>query len=360
MKTLAFALLAAVLIASSILTPANAASTAAPALTSSCGDTYVVQPGNYLSQIARYCGVPLSTILAYNPQITNPSLIYAGQVIYLNYPNPNYGFPQTGCTYVVQPGDTLAIIAARYGTTVSAILAVNPQIYNPNILYAGQVINLPTGSNCSGTTPPPPNSTNAYATVSSTSVTPGSTVTVSAYNFPANAEVDYRLGRKGQEYSTVVDGKSNSSGYTSANLTIPTTAVYGEQWVVSVQTTSLPYNQSVTVYTPTIYINGPYYPPTTNAYVTISTNSVTPGSTVVVSGYNFPANAQVDYRVGKYGSSEYAAVVDGATNSGGYTSAYITIPSTAKANEQWVVVIQTTSLPYNQSVAVSSPIIYIK
>lgn len=46
----------------------------------------------------------------------------------------------------VQPGDSLARIAQRYGTTVSAILAVNPDITNPDLVYVGQAITLPSPS----------------------------------------------------------------------------------------------------------------------------------------------------------------------------------------------------------------------
>lgn len=45
--------------------------------------------------------------------------------------------------YVVQKGDTLYSIARRTGTTVKAILVVNPQIKDPNMIYEGQVINIP-------------------------------------------------------------------------------------------------------------------------------------------------------------------------------------------------------------------------
>lgn len=48
-----------------------------------------------------------------------------------------------GSAIVVRPGDTLDLIAAHCGTSVGAILAVNPQIDNPHVIFAGQVINMP-------------------------------------------------------------------------------------------------------------------------------------------------------------------------------------------------------------------------
>ncbi len=50
---------------------------------------------------------------------------------------------QSSCTVTVQNGDTLAAIAARNATTVGSILAVNPQISNPNLIRAGQEIQMP-------------------------------------------------------------------------------------------------------------------------------------------------------------------------------------------------------------------------
>jgi LysM repeat protein len=51
--------------------------------------------------------------------------------------------PSTTTIYVVQPGDTLSEIAARYGTTVRALLDANPDITNPDLIYPGQLIILP-------------------------------------------------------------------------------------------------------------------------------------------------------------------------------------------------------------------------
>lgn len=44
--------------------------------------------------------------------------------------------------YLVEKGDTLGAIAARFGTTVKQLQALNPRIKNPNLIYAGEVIRI--------------------------------------------------------------------------------------------------------------------------------------------------------------------------------------------------------------------------
>src|SRR5437763_11132543 len=46
-------------------------------------------------------------------------------------------------TYVVQQGDTLSGIAQKFGVSLSDLEAANPQITNPDLIFAGQVINIP-------------------------------------------------------------------------------------------------------------------------------------------------------------------------------------------------------------------------
>ncbi len=94
---------------------------------------YTVQRGDTLRIIAARFGTTVDALLRANPQITNPNLIYVGQVI---------SIPTPVTYYTVQRGDTLRIIAARFGTTVDSLLALNPQIYNPNLIYVGQVIRI--------------------------------------------------------------------------------------------------------------------------------------------------------------------------------------------------------------------------
>lgn len=45
--------------------------------------------------------------------------------------------------YIVRPGSTLYLIAAWFGVSAESILQINPQITNPNMIYAGQVIHIP-------------------------------------------------------------------------------------------------------------------------------------------------------------------------------------------------------------------------
>lgn len=62
----------------------------------------------------------------------------------------------TGVFHIVQRGEYLSLIARQYGTTVQAILTANPQITNPNLIFAGQTIFVPFGTQPPPPPPPPP------------------------------------------------------------------------------------------------------------------------------------------------------------------------------------------------------------
>lgn len=47
-------------------------------------------------------------------------------------------------TYIVRAGDSMYAIAARFGVTLGALKAANPQITNPDMISIGQVLNIPT------------------------------------------------------------------------------------------------------------------------------------------------------------------------------------------------------------------------
>jgi murein DD-endopeptidase MepM/ murein hydrolase activator NlpD len=113
-----------------------------------CSGTYTVQRGDTLFGIARRFGTTLDALVRAN-RIANPNRLFVGQVLSLPG-GPNCSAPTTGSgsapggplVHVVQRGETLARIAARYGVSLSAIVAAN-NIANPSRIFAGQRLTIP-------------------------------------------------------------------------------------------------------------------------------------------------------------------------------------------------------------------------
>lgn len=88
---------------------------------------------------------PYSPLKGFAPKISLPTTggkFTMPDLLQAAYPQP----PAQQYEYRVQYGDTLSHIAQRFGVTVNAILAINPQITNPNLIYAGQLILIPGGA----------------------------------------------------------------------------------------------------------------------------------------------------------------------------------------------------------------------
>jgi nucleoid-associated protein YgaU len=45
--------------------------------------------------------------------------------------------------YTIKAGDTLSALARKFGTTVSELMRLNPQIKDPNLIYAGKTLKVP-------------------------------------------------------------------------------------------------------------------------------------------------------------------------------------------------------------------------
>lgn len=104
---------------------------------------YIVQPGDTMFAIAQRFGVGLAALLAANPEIANPDLIFPGQVVRIPLLPPTR--PPVGrVLYVVQPGDTLSAIARRFQVDLTALIQANPQIPDPDLIFPGQVVFVPT------------------------------------------------------------------------------------------------------------------------------------------------------------------------------------------------------------------------
>ncbi|MFP5320288.1 MAG: LysM peptidoglycan-binding domain-containing protein, partial [Acidimicrobiia bacterium] len=113
--------------------------------------THVVRSGESLHTIARKHGTTVQALVEANG-ISNPNLILAGQQLKL--PGGATGGPSSGGTYTVRSGDTLASIAARHGTTVSALAKANG-ISDPNLIVIGRSLHL-AGPGSGGATPTVP------------------------------------------------------------------------------------------------------------------------------------------------------------------------------------------------------------
>ena len=100
------------------------------------GTTYIVQSGDTLSGIAARYGTTYQSLAAIN-NIADPNRIYPGQEIVID----GAAAEASKEYYTIQPGDTLSGIAARYGTTWQWLAEVN-SISDPNLIYPGNTIRV--------------------------------------------------------------------------------------------------------------------------------------------------------------------------------------------------------------------------
>ena len=121
--------------------------------------TYTIQSGDTFKSIAEKHGLSVSELLD-----ANPSLLQVGSTLKIpgrvNISEPpedtgtgttppqgtsggSAGGTTSPKTHTVAVGDTLSGIALKHNTTVDAIMAINPQITNRNIIFDGQVIKIP-------------------------------------------------------------------------------------------------------------------------------------------------------------------------------------------------------------------------
>ena len=102
---------------------------------------YTVERGNTLSQIAESYNVTVAHIVELN-DIQNPNLIFPGEKLRITESDSQTLNPVLQNNfYTVQKGDTLSGIALRYGVTVRYLVNLNG-IRNPNLIYPGQILRV--------------------------------------------------------------------------------------------------------------------------------------------------------------------------------------------------------------------------
>jgi GH25 family lysozyme M1 (1,4-beta-N-acetylmuramidase)/LysM repeat protein len=113
---------------------------------------YLARQGDTIDAIAAAIGVPSATVLALNPQITDPAAINVGDVVHLPPfappapadPSATGAGAATSKTVTVAIGDTMTSIASKNGVSLLALERANPQIADPNAIAVGEVLTLPT------------------------------------------------------------------------------------------------------------------------------------------------------------------------------------------------------------------------
>jgi membrane-bound lytic murein transglycosylase D len=126
---------------------------------------YRVDVGDSIGAISAELKVPVSEILRLN-RLNNPNRIYPGQVLLIRRKSnmaaatvakatpeaanasvsgqQDAGSAETPVVYRVAKGDNLAVVARRFGTTVSALQNANG-LGNPNLIQPGMQLKIPSG-----------------------------------------------------------------------------------------------------------------------------------------------------------------------------------------------------------------------
>jgi LysM repeat protein len=133
-----------IVVAVSLLWTSGAKAGSAP-----CGGNVTVAAADTLRKIADRCFTTVAALQLANV-ISNPNMIHIGQVLVM----PGALLRGNGVTdiYIVKHGDTLKTLAGDFNTSMDVLLSLNPALANPNLIYEGQRMNVPTP----GATPPAP------------------------------------------------------------------------------------------------------------------------------------------------------------------------------------------------------------
>ncbi|WP_339818378.1 M23 family metallopeptidase [Paenibacillus sp. FSL R7-0216] len=121
---------------------------------------YTVKSGDSLWQIATAYQISTTQLKSMN-QLTN-DWIYPGQV--LQVPGPT--------AYTVQNGETLWLISLKFKVSLNSLISANPQLSNPNNIWAGLQINLPAEAKLSNTVSKPDRFENGFFPLAKGTYTP--------------------------------------------------------------------------------------------------------------------------------------------------------------------------------------------
>lgn len=169
---------------------------------SPCGSTYVVQSGDTLSKIARTCLISIEDMMAVNPNITNPNYIVVGQKITI--------FKQSlpVVTTTRQPTRTPTVTTTKKpkASKTATVVVAGPEF----------VATVPSG------------------------LKPGDTFKIEVQGFAPITELSIEIGIVGKTPSRLKTALTDKNGRYSTLITIPNNAKTGDKWTVTVKTVDAP------------------------------------------------------------------------------------------------------------------------
>ena len=166
---------------------------------STCGSVYVVQPGDYLWKIARACGAKVDDLVAFNPDIVDPDLIYPNQKINI-------------VIIPTVPAAPATAVPLPVATATAEPAAVVPAAQDPEV---------PAAAPASG-------------------LRPGGSIPVRVDGFEAFSMVQIGIGRVGDDPQIVNEGITDETGAIGIDVEIPSSARPGERWVVTISSMGEP------------------------------------------------------------------------------------------------------------------------
>lgn len=269
--------------------PSPGANPAPPARNPSGQLTYTVQFGDTLSEIALQFGTTTEALARANGLSDNT--IYAGQVLVIVSassqappPNPPTNPPPQANpgTYIVQNGDNIITLAARFGITTEALAAANG-ISPTSFLYIGQVLTIPgrnpqpaptaTRPPLAPTNTPAPQPT-APARPAQYTVQEGDNLSTIAFKFNTTVDAlqalnnlpDGNFLRVGQVL-TITKGSAQNNNPPNATPSVPL-GKFGPKWVdIAINSQTLvAYEGQTPVYTAKVSTGTPRHPTVEGTY----------------------------------------------------------------------------------------------
>ncbi len=105
---------------------------------------YSIQAGDTLFSISMRFGITTQSILDANPGLS-PNNLRVGEIVCIPGVAPPPVCPPNSFSYTIRAGDTLFLLAQRFGVTPQSILDLNPSIL-PDSLRVGQIICIPSAA----------------------------------------------------------------------------------------------------------------------------------------------------------------------------------------------------------------------